>query len=62
MIKINSNDYYFGKGIYKLTSEFREIVLAGRVKVSKRLLIKLGKIDTATSKIDSLEQLNKILE
>ncbi len=56
------NDALFEKGIDKLTTEFRILVLEGRVNVPKKLLISLGKLESLSAKIGSLEQLLKVLE
>lgn len=55
-------DAEYAKGISKLDKNFRDDILMGKQKVSKTLIQTIAKNDTIEKPIQSLEELNTILE
>jgi hypothetical protein len=55
-------DAEYAKGISKLDKTFRDEILTGKQKVSKTLIQTISKNDTIEKPIESLEELNSILE
>ncbi|MDZ7899231.1 MAG: hypothetical protein U5N85_14570 [Arcicella sp.] len=55
-------DAEYAKGISKLDKSFRDDILTGKQKVSKTLIQTISKNDTVEKPIESLQELNTILE